>query len=219
MADEVVLLDYWLSPFGMRLRIALALKGIKYEHKEEDLTNKSPLLLESNPVHKKIPVLIHNGKPVCESVVALQYIDEVWNDTAPLLPSDPYLRSQARFWVDFVDKKINGYVKALWTAKGEELEAVKKDLLDCIKLLEGELGDKPFFGVETIGLVDVALLPYASWFSVYEKFGNLSLEAACPKFTAWLKRCFQMESVSESLPAAEKLYDYVVQMKKKLGTE
>ena len=109
MADEVVLLDFWPSPFGMRLRIALALKGIKYEHKEEDLTNKSPLLLQSNPVHKKIPVLIHNGKPVCESLIALQYIDEVWNHKAPLLPSDPYLRSQARFWADFVDKKVNFY--------------------------------------------------------------------------------------------------------------
>ncbi|KAK9937629.1 hypothetical protein M0R45_014407 [Rubus argutus] len=86
MADRVVLLDFWPSPFGMRLRIALAEKGVKYEYKEEDLMNKSPLLLQSNPVHKKIPVLIHNGKSVSESVIALQYIDEVWNDKAPLLP-------------------------------------------------------------------------------------------------------------------------------------
>ena len=106
MADQVVLLDFWPSPFGMRLKIALAEKGVKYEYKDEDLLrNKSPFLLQSNPVHKKIPVLIHNGKPVSESLIALQYIDEVWNHKAPLFPSDPYLRSQARFWADFVDKK------------------------------------------------------------------------------------------------------------------
>jgi hypothetical protein len=40
MADEVILLDFWPSPFGMRIRIALAEKGIKYEYKEEDLRNK-----------------------------------------------------------------------------------------------------------------------------------------------------------------------------------
>ncbi|XP_059436819.1 probable glutathione S-transferase GSTU6 [Corylus avellana] len=65
MANEVVLLDSLDSMFGMRARIALAEKGIKYKYKEEDLKNKSELLLKMNPVHKKIPVLIHNGKPVC----------------------------------------------------------------------------------------------------------------------------------------------------------
>ena len=106
MADEVVLLDLWASMFGMRVRIALAEKGIKYEYKEEDLKNKSPLLLQMNPIHKKIPVLIHNGKPVCESLIIVQYIDEVWKDKSPLLPSHPYQRAQARFWADFVDKKV-----------------------------------------------------------------------------------------------------------------
>ena len=109
MTDEVILLDFWSSVFGLRVRIALAEKDIKYEYKEEDLMNdnKSPLLLEMNPIHKKIPVLIHNGKPVCESLVIVQYIDEVWNDKSPLLPSDPYQRAQARFWADFVDTKVH----------------------------------------------------------------------------------------------------------------
>ncbi|XP_059439167.1 glutathione S-transferase U22-like [Corylus avellana] len=106
MADEVVLLDFWASVFGMRVRIALAEKGIEYEYKEDDLRNKSELLLKMNPVHKKIPVLIHNGKPVYESLIIVQYIDEVWNDKSPLLPSDPYQRAHARFWADFVDQKV-----------------------------------------------------------------------------------------------------------------
>lgn len=76
------------------------------EYKEEDLENKSPLLSQMNPVHKKIPVLIHDGKPVCESLIIVQYIDEVWKDKIPFLPSDPHLRAQARFWADFVDKKV-----------------------------------------------------------------------------------------------------------------
>jgi glutathione S-transferase len=107
MADEVVLLGFWAGLFGMRVRIALAEKGIKYQYKEEDLWNKSELRLKMNPVHKQIPVLIHNGKPVCESLIIVQYIDEVWNDRCPLLPSDPYQRAQARFWADFVDKKVH----------------------------------------------------------------------------------------------------------------
>lgn len=106
MAEELILLDEWLSMFGMRARIALAEKGIKYVYKEEDLDNKSQMLLQMNPIHKKIPVLIHKGKPICESINIVEYIDEVWNESVPFLPSDPYQKSQARFWADFVNKKV-----------------------------------------------------------------------------------------------------------------
>ena len=119
MADEVILLDFWASLFGMRVRIALAEKGIKYECEEElwnKSSSKSPLLLEMNPIHKKIPVLIHNGKLVCESLIIVQYIDEVWKDKSPLLPSHPYQRAHARFWADFVDNKVRfiNHAKYFW---------------------------------------------------------------------------------------------------------
>jgi glutathione S-transferase len=112
MADlpQVVLLDFWVSPFGQRCRIALEEKGVAYEYREQDLVNKSELLLRSNPVHKKIPVLLHAGGPVSESLVIVQYIDEAWSDTAPLLPrNDPLACAQARFWADYVDKKVLQY--------------------------------------------------------------------------------------------------------------
>lgn len=105
MADQVIPLSFSISVFEMRVRIALDEKEIKYEYSEQDLKNKSDLLLKMNPIHKKIPVLIQNGKSVCESLIIVQYIDEVWNDRSPLLPSNPYERAQARFWADFVDKK------------------------------------------------------------------------------------------------------------------
>lgn len=92
----------------MRVRLALAAKAIEYEGKEEDLLKgKSGLLLEMNPVHKKIPVLIHNGKPICESMIIVEYVDEVWNDKSPLLPSDPYQRAQAKLWAHFIDNKVH----------------------------------------------------------------------------------------------------------------
>jgi len=114
MAGEkkgLVLLDFWVSPFGQRCRIALAEKGIPYEYSEQELLGaKSDLLLRSNPVHKKIPVLLHHGKPVAESIIILQYIDEVWassnNGRPAILPADPYERAVQRFWAQFVDDKV-----------------------------------------------------------------------------------------------------------------
>ena len=107
---ELKLLGTWRGPFAMRVRLALNFKGLSYEFVEQDLDNKSDLLLTSNPVHKKVPVLIHNGKPICESVVILEYIDEAYGSTGPsLLPTDPYERAIARFWVDYIDQKVYSY--------------------------------------------------------------------------------------------------------------
>ncbi|GAV77945.1 GST_C domain-containing protein/GST_N_3 domain-containing protein [Cephalotus follicularis] len=220
MGDEVILLDFWRSIFGMRVRIALAEKGVKYEYKEEDLGNKSPLLLEMNPIHKKIPVLIHNGKPICESLIIVQYIDEVWNSKSALLPSDPYERAQARFWADYIDKKVYDAGRKVWPRKGDEMEASKKEFIEVYKVLEEELGDKPYFGGETFGYVDLALIPFYCWFYAYGTIGNVSLEAECPKLIAWAKRCMQKESVAKSLPDQRKIYGYVLEMKKKrFGSE
>jgi glutathione S-transferase len=104
MAEEVILLDILGSSFGMR--ITLEEKGIEYEYKEESMLDKSPMLLQMNLVHKMVPVLIHNGKPICESLVILQYINEVWKLSFPICcPLILNHLSQARFWADFVDKK------------------------------------------------------------------------------------------------------------------
>ncbi|XP_042506808.1 probable glutathione S-transferase [Macadamia integrifolia] len=217
MADEVTLLNTWPSPFGIRVRIALAEKGIKYEHKEENLQDKSPLLLKMNPVHKKIPVLIHNGKPICESLVIVQYIDEVWKETSPLLPSDPHLRAQGRFWADFLDNKVLDCVRKILLTKDEK--EAGKELIECLKLLEGELGEKPYFGGEKFGYVDLSFIPFYSLFYSFETFGNISIESECPKLIAWAKRCLQKESVSESVADPEKVYHFWEQRKKKLGLE
>ncbi|KAL6999769.1 Glutathione S-transferase U1 [Sarracenia purpurea var. burkii] len=216
-ADEVILLSTWASMFGLRVQIALAEKGVEYEYREEDYANKSPLLLRSNPVHKKIPVLIHNGKPVCESLIIVQYIDEVWEAKSPLLPSDPYHRAQARFWADYVDQKIHsGWAKVYFT-KGDDQEAAKKEFMDSLKVLEAELGEKPYFGGDEFGFVDIAVVGFNCWFYTYDSYANFSIEAECPKLIAWAKRCMQRQSVARTLPDPHRVYDYALQLKKRRG--
>ena len=103
--EDLKLLGLLVSPFVIRVRMALSMKGLNYEYVEEDLFNKSELLIKLNPVHKKVPVLIHNGKPICESLVILQYVDELFAGRA-ILPTDPYERATARFWAAYIEDKV-----------------------------------------------------------------------------------------------------------------
>ncbi|KAI4382139.1 hypothetical protein MLD38_008138 [Melastoma candidum] len=224
MAEEgVVLISAWTSPFGARVKIALHEKGVEYDYVEEDLLseNKSPLLLKTNPVHRKIPVLIHGGRPVCESSIIVQYIDETWSGDGSklqLLPCDSHDRARARFWVNYIDQKIYSTGRLVWgvAPSAEAKETAKKELLLCFKELEKELGTKEYFGGKSFGFVDVCLIPFYSRFYALEKGGGLIVSEECPGLEAWANRCLQRQSVSESLPDQRKVYNFILEANKKL---
>jgi glutathione S-transferase len=105
-AATLKLFGSWASSFTHRVQLALRLKGLEFEYVEEDLSSKSEDLLRLNPVYKKVPVLVHGGRALPESVVILQYLDDAWPETRPLLPANSVDRALARFWCHFVDDKV-----------------------------------------------------------------------------------------------------------------
>eukprot|EP00253_Pinus_taeda_P025416 PITA_25416 len=215
---QVKLLGVIRSPFVARVRIALALKGIHYEFIEEDTpNNKSELLLQSNPVHKKIPVLIHNGKPVCESIIIVQYIEEAWDSKVPfLMPRDPYDRAIARFWAAFIDDKRAAFIDD----KGEEQQKAVEESVANLLLLEEALRStgKAYFGGDGICLVDVALGGLLVLIQTVEMVNNIVLinTQKTPLLSAWADQFCKADKVKNALPDRAELFVFLSARRAKL---
>ncbi|MCD7466000.1 hypothetical protein HAX54_002309 [Datura stramonium] len=204
---EIKLLGVSLSPFTHRVEWALKIKGVDYELIVEDPQNKSALLLQLNPVHKKIPVLIHNGKPICESMVILEYIDEIF-EGPPILPKDPYDRAIARFWAKFLDDKcLPAMGKALF-GEGEEQEKDKEEVCELLKVLDNELKDKKFFVGDKIGFADIAANVMAFWMGIIEEASGITLVTSekFPNYCAWRDNYISCNQVKDYLPSRDELF-------------
>ncbi|XAR64965.1 Glutathione transferase [Bertholletia excelsa] len=218
--SDLKLLGVGPSPYVNRVQIALNLKSVNYEFLEEKLGSKSELLLKSNPVHKKIPALIHGDKPVCESLIIVQYIDEVWTSGPSILPSDTYDRALHRFWAAYIDDKFFPNVKELRTADGEEAkEAAVERIAEGMALLEDALAKcgkgKPFFGGDNIGYVDIAFGSHLGWLKAAEKLAGVTLfnKAKTPRLVAWADAFSSHEAVKDVIPETEKLVELAKMLK------
>lgn len=213
--DGLKLIGQYGSAFVTRVKLALSLKGLSYEYVEEDLRNKSALLLSSNPVHKAVPVLIHRGKPICESQVIVQYIDEAFAGIGPpLLPADPYERSVARFWAAFIEDKLVSPWDRVFRAKTEdEREEAMKQMLAAVDALEGALKEgrpRPFFGGDSVGYVDVVLGGAVSYAKGHDAlFGSELIDAAkTPLLAAWMERFCELDAAKAVLQDVHAVVEY-----------
>ncbi|GJM91281.1 hypothetical protein PR202_ga07643 [Eleusine coracana subsp. coracana] len=216
-APAVRVLGLWASPFVIRVLIALRLKGVEHEVLEEVVGKKSELLLRSNPVHKKIPVLLHHGKPISESLIIVQYIDEVWSSNAPaVLPADPYVRAVERFWAQYIDDKFPRGIRILkGTVDGNKDEIVEQ-LSTALQLLEEAFlklsNGKHYFGGDNIGYLDIALGSHVGWVRAVEKIAGVQLldAAKVPHLVAWADRFCAHPAVMDVLPDADRFVEYSV---------
>ncbi|XP_022157952.1 glutathione transferase GST 23-like [Momordica charantia] len=208
MDDEVKLHGHWSSPFVYRVIWALSLKAIPYQYVEEDLANKSPLLLHYNPVHKQVPVLVHRGKPISESTVILEYIDETWPQN-PLLPVDPLQRATVRFWIRLADDK-GPVVWRMFCSGGEEHEKAKNESLEMLRNVEERcIGEENLLGLggDKIGMLDLVYGVFGEWLEVMEQvMGHKLMEPhSFPRLHAWTRAFMEAPVIRDNRPDRERM--------------
>jgi maleylacetoacetate isomerase len=91
------LYNYFRSSAAFRVRIALNLKGLKYDYVSKAFLkneHRAPDYLAVNP-QGLIPALDVDGTVISQSVAIIEYLNEL-HPQPPLLPADPLARAHVR---------------------------------------------------------------------------------------------------------------------------
>ena len=97
--SEILLFDYWRSSAAYRVRIALNLKGVRYESRAVNILPGADQQLSAeylllNP-QGRVPTISTAQGELVQSMAILEWLDETYPDP-PLLPADPWQRAAAR---------------------------------------------------------------------------------------------------------------------------
>ncbi|XP_017976527.1 PREDICTED: probable glutathione S-transferase [Theobroma cacao] len=201
--QEVKLVGALYSPYVHRVAWVLKLKGIQYDLVEEnlrDLNKKSSLPLDCNPVYKKIPVLLHHGKPIVESLFIIEYIDKTWKHN-PILPADPYERAMVRSWARLRDETLLEGSKRVLYLEGDQLKKEIEQVSDAMAVLEGMMKGKKFFGGETVGFLDIAFGWTTVWLEAIEEVAGVEFfnRDKYPHLDNWKNEFKEIHAVKDSL--------------------
>ncbi|KAL2325021.1 hypothetical protein Fmac_024079 [Flemingia macrophylla] len=216
---DIKLHGFWYSPVTLRVKWTLKLKGIPYENIEEDRYNKSAQLLQYNPVYKRTPVLVHDGKPLCESMIIVEYIDEIWPQN-PLLPTHSYHKALARFWVKYADDTFSAVLSLVSSSNGEEQEKAIEKIWEHLKVVEDQcFGDgKNVFGGDTINIVDIAFGPLITLLLVLEDVLGVKIldDEKFPHLHSWYNNFKDVPVIKENLPDQDKMVAFITVFREKL---
>ena len=103
---EFVLYNAPQSTCSQRVRYVLHAKGEVFEEHRLDLfkgDQLKPEYLAINP-NGVVPTLLHDGAPVTDSAVIMEYLEDILGDVAPLRPGDPLKVAEMRAMLRFIDE-------------------------------------------------------------------------------------------------------------------
>ncbi|KAG8062765.1 hypothetical protein GUJ93_ZPchr0010g9581 [Zizania palustris] len=96
---------------------------------------------------------------------------------SPLLFSSNPILAQILVW------------RSLAGATGLAAMEGSKGLVAVLRTLEAELGGRRYIDGESLGYVDMALVPLMMlWFLTYERFGGFCVAEECPTLAVWRER-------------------------------
>lgn len=173
MDGSLKLYTYWRSSAAYRVRIALNLKGLRYESVPVHLVKDEQHSAEFHEVNPQelIPVLRHGDRVLRQSLPIMEYLDETFPDR-PLLPAVSRDRQRARAIAAMVacdihplgNLRVQQYLEREFGATQAQREAWTRHWIGMgLDAIEQVLADSPSTGAFCEGehptVADCCLVP------------------------------------------------------------
>jgi glutathione S-transferase len=167
----VKLYDSAIAPNPRRVRVFLAEKGIEVPTVSIDIVkaeNRQPAFLLKNPLGG-VPVLeLDDGTTLSESTAICRYFEEVQPDP-PLMGTDARDRAIVEMWLRRIEFEVafpimqtfrntHDFFKGRIPQVAEWGTVCRKQALEQLAWLDGEMADRPFVAGDRYTIADITLL-------------------------------------------------------------
>ncbi|EED93470.1 predicted protein [Thalassiosira pseudonana CCMP1335] len=192
-----------------------------YHWKAEELKRTNPSALVPTLIPVDNDGKASEEKSVFESLITIDYVDAIANpptENLRLVPSDPYLAAKCRYWADKVNREACSpyYGVLVRIDEKERMENFQK-LLGGLKAFSKEVeksGGKTFLGGGRLSNTDVALMPWAWRFYIFEHYRGSEYaipyhEPELHAYKEWFDHVFSLESVKRTLPDKARYLEHI----------
>jgi glutathione S-transferase len=165
VTDLPILYSFRRCPFAMRARMALAISGQAYEHREVVLGDKPAELLIASP-KATVPVLVLSGDDVIDESLDIMLWALANNDPEHWLSGDDRTLIQAN---DGPFKRALDRYKYPHRHDVDDPTPFRREGMAFIKHLEGLLSTERYLTGPSRALSDIAIFPFVRQFAATDR--------------------------------------------------
>lgn len=172
-------LVFYYAPWSTATTCHWALEelGVPHEKVKLDLSKKetqTPEFLALNP-NGKVPLLVHDGVPIYESIAILAHLGETFGVEKKLFPAPGTTRALAFQWLAWTNVTLNAAIYQFMQNSSDQIPAElrnavlaergKAEVSRLLGMIDSHLAGKTWMVGDSFTLVDVHLAGCMSWVS------------------------------------------------------
>ena len=216
--NKLKLISFTLCPYVQRAMIVLNEKKVSFDIEYIDLEAPPPEFYDISPL-EKVPVLLVDDKPLFESMVICDYLDEITDGS--LYPADAFEKAQNRSWLEFGNDILNTTFNFMNESDPKKFNHLKETLIDRFDILEEEFQNGKYFNGDNFAMIDAVYAPIFRYLNQIVKYKDYDLFEDAPNIKAWGDRLLERPSVVQSVPESynEDMANYFKKLDSILGKE